>query len=59
MFFSGGMVMRILFYILWFLTLIGGLVANSLFGNGASIPYLIGFIAGTFSFAFLRLAKTW
>ena len=59
MFFPGGMVMKILFYILWFLTIVGGLVANSLLGNGASIPYLIGFIAGTFSFAFLRLAKTW
>ena len=51
--------MEILFYILWFLTIISGLVASSLFGNGASIPYLIGFIVGTFSFAFLRLAKTW
>ena len=59
MFFPGGMVMEILFYILWFLTIISGLVASSLFGNGASIPYLIGFIVGTFSFAFLRLAKTW
>ena len=51
--------MRILFCILWFLTIIGGLVVNSLLGNGAYIPYLIGFVAGTFSFAFLRLAKTW
>ena len=59
MFFPGGMVMKILFYILWFLIIIGGSVANSLFGNGASTSYLIGFIAGTFSFAFLRLAKTW
>lgn len=51
--------MKILFWILWFLTIIGGSVANSLFGNGASIPYLIGFAAGTVSFAFLRLAKDW
>ena len=59
MFFSGGVVMKILFWILWCLTIIGGSVANSLFGGGASTPYLIGFAAGTFSFAFLRLAKTW
>ena len=51
--------MKILFYILWFLTIIGGLVANSLLGNGDSIPYLLAVITGTFSFAFLRLAKTW
>ena len=50
--------MKILFYILWFLTIIGGSVANSLFGNGASTSYLIGFAAGTVSFAFLGLAKT-
>lgn len=50
--------MKILFYILWCLTILGGSVANSLFGGGASAPYLIGFAAGTFSFAFLRLAKT-
>ena len=59
MLFSGGMVMKILFYILWFLTIMGGSVANSLFGNGSPIPYLIGFVTGMVSFAFLRLAKTW
>ena len=50
--------MKILFWILWFLTIMSGSIANSLFGGGASAPYLISFAAGTFSFAFLRLAKT-
>lgn len=51
--------MKILFFILWFLTIIGGSIANHFFGNGASTPYLIGFIAGTVSFAFLGLATNW
>ena len=51
--------MKILFYILWFLTIMGGSIANSLFENGSPIPYLIGFVTGMVSFAFLRLAKTW
>ena len=50
--------MKILFFILWFLTIIGGSIANHFFGNGAFTPYLIGFTAGTVSFAFLRLATT-